>query len=50
VHVRLAALKLVDSGALPTEFHYAIANIYDVGKTDLIESRGEAENDRRRGH
>ena len=43
VQVRLAALKLVDSGALGSQLHYAIADIDDVRKPNVVESSCEAE-------
>jgi hypothetical protein len=37
VHVGLAALELIDDGALRTQLHYSISNVDDIGKANVVE-------------
>ena len=50
VHVRLSALKLVNRCSRGSQLHYAVANIYDVRKTNFIEPLCEAKDGFGRGH
>src|SRR5205085_6080905 len=50
VEERLAALELVNGGALRAQLHHLVADLDDVGEADTFEPPREAEEGSGRGH